>query len=78
MKKTTTLQSLKKQYDRLEENNDCDGAAQLLVDNFGTESAQQIIRDITARHEKLGYITNEDRTLRYETSNKYYKLLIKL
>jgi hypothetical protein len=70
-----TTKQLRAKYDELEDNNDHNEAAKLLVDQFGTEEERAIIEGITVRHNRRGYITDEDRTLRYKTSQKYFHLL---
>ena len=69
------METLLKKYKRYEANNDHNRAAMLLVKNFGTPEEIEIMDGIIARHKKLGYIENVDRELRYQTSQKYYKLL---
>lgn len=69
---------LLKKYLRNESDN-CHGEnAQLLVDNFGTQSEKDEITQINNRHEKLGHIVHEDYMRRYEISGKYYKTLVDL
>lgn len=69
------MNKLQKKYDQLENINDHTGAAMLLVNTFGTKEEQEIMKGIKARHMANGSITEEDYRLRFETSNKYYKLL---
>ena len=54
--------------------NDHNGAAQLLVNNFGTQEEQAIVKEITARTGQNGISPNDYR-LRYETVNKYFAKL---
>jgi len=69
------MEKLLKQYKRLEARNDHNEAAMLLVKNFGTQEEIEIIEGIIARYKKNGHLIHSDYLLRYETSNKYYKLL---
>lgn len=70
------MKKLFQQYKRLEANNDHDEAAMLLIKNFGTAEEKEIMEGIIKRHRKLGYIEDADRELRYQISQKYYKLLV--
>jgi len=70
--KTTNL--LRK-YNRLEDNNDHNEAAALLVNNFGTDDEKQTMKEIIARAEKQNGMTSEDIKLRYEISQKYYPII---
>lgn len=72
------METLQQKYDRLEDINDHTGAAMLLVNNFGTKEEQKIMKGIKARQLVNGHMTIEDDRLRFETSNKYYKLLSNL
>jgi len=74
----TTIKQLRAKYNELEANNDHNEAAKLLVDQFGTEDERDIIEGITVRHKRRGYISNEDRTLRHNVSQKYFRLMINL
>jgi len=69
------MNKLERRYDRLTDNNDHNEAAMLLIKTFGTQEEKEIMEGIIKRHERLGYIEDADRILRYEISNKYYKLL---
>jgi len=71
-----TTSALLKKYRRYESINSHNNAAKLLVDNFGTEEEKEIMKQIIERYNKIGYITNEDRELRYSISQKYYKLIV--
>ena len=72
------MEKLLKQYKKFEANNDHNEAAMLLVKNFGTQEEIDIIEGITVRTNRKGYIAHEDYQLRYETSQKYYKLLFQI
>lgn len=69
------MNKLLRKYNRLEDNNDHNGCASLLVDTFGTDEEKQTMKEIIARHEKLGFITSEDIDLRYKISQKYYPII---
>lgn len=67
---------LLKKYQRFEAINDHNSAAKLLVDNFGTAEAKNLMQQIIDRCNKLGHILPEDYKLRYEISQKYYKFIV--
>lgn len=69
------MEKLLKQYRHFEAMNDHNKAAMLLVKNFGTQEEIEIIEGIIARHNKNGHLIHSDYVLRFETSQKYFKLL---
>ena len=71
------MKNLLRQYNILENNNDHNKCALLLVKNFGTQEEVDMIMEIFSNHMKRGHILHEEVKKRYEISNKYYKLLHK-
>lgn len=74
MKPSTIL----KKYNQLEADNNHTDAALLLVQTFGKSEEIETIKAIAERQEANGFIDPADDKLRFETSNKYYRLLIKI
>lgn len=70
------MDKILKRYNALVERNYHTEAAALLVENFGTDEEKEIMKGIAERYSDEG-ISPEDYRLRFETSNKYYKLLIR-
>jgi len=66
------------QYKKLEDNNDHNEAALLLVKTFGTQDEVNAIERIKIMHERRGHILQEEIDKRRTISQKYYKLLHKL
>jgi len=69
------MNKLLKRYNRLENNNDHNDCALLLVKNFGTQDEIDTIKSIIIKHERRGHILQEEIDERYAVSQKYYKLL---
>lgn len=69
------LKKLLRTYRMRESINNHNGAALLLVENFGTQEEIDTIKAIQAKHKKQGFMEASDIDLRIETSQKYYKLL---
>jgi hypothetical protein len=68
-------QALLKKYNKLEDNNDHNEAAMLLIKAFGTQDEVDQLKSIMAAHRQNGYMLASDIDIRYNISQKYYKLL---
>ena len=62
-------------HNRLENNNNHNECALLLVKNFGTQEEIDIIESIIIIHKRRGHILQEEIDLRRTVSQKYYKHL---
>ena len=71
------MKNLLAKYNRLENNNDHNKCALLLVKNFGTQEEVDRIMEIFSNHTKRGHILYEEQQERFKISNKYYELLHK-
>ena len=65
----------RKDFEKLEADNQHDIAAKKLIDKFGTSDEKKEIDDINARHRKTGYISGPDFKRRTQISNKYFSRL---
>ena len=65
----------KRDFKKLESDNQHGEAAEKLVQKFGTREERNIIAVINIRHHKRGYITNSDFKERTRIVNKYYNKL---
>ena len=70
--------TLLNKYRRLENNNDHNEAALLLIKKFGTQEEVDRMERIKINHQRRGHILHEEVQERYQLSHKYYKLLINL
>jgi hypothetical protein len=71
------MNAILKEYNKLEDINDHNGAAKLLIMKFGTKDEMKIMNEIIDRHKAQGFMTPEDIKLRYKLSQKYYKIISK-
>jgi len=69
------LADVAKQFDELEDANEHGQAAQLLVQTFGNELEQKLIKAINDVHDARGSIKHEDQKIRDQITSKYYKVL---
>ena len=65
----------RKDFEKLEADNQHDIAAKKLIDKFGTSDEKKEINDINTRHRKTGYISGPDFKRRTQISNKYFSRL---
>lgn len=72
------MNSLLKEYRKLENKNSHNKAAILLAKNFGTEEEVDTLNQIAITHLKRGYILQEEIDIRRNISQKYYRLLHEL
>ena len=72
------MHKLLRTYNKLENNNDHNEAAMLLVRQFGTQEEAEKIANIMKEHERRGFILQEEIDVRRGISQKYYKLLHEL
>ncbi len=63
------------QYQENEAYNDHTENAVQLVNSFGTEDEKRQVSQIAYEHEKQGYLTYDQSSLRYELTQKYYRTL---
>ncbi len=69
------MNNILKRYRKLENSNNHNEAALLLVKNFGTKDEVEKLEKIKKDHEARGHILYEEQKLRYEIAQKYYTYL---
>ena len=69
------LAAVAKQFDELKDANEHGKAAQLLVQTFGNELEQKLIKTINDVHDARGSIKDEEQNIRDHITSKYYKVL---
>ena len=62
----------------MEDNNDHNGCAKLLVDSFGTSEEQDAITVIANDYSKRGFMEEHELIKRYEITKKYFRLLYEI
>ena len=65
----------RKDFEKLEADNQHDIAAKKLIDMFGTPDEKKEIDAINKRHKQTGYIQGPDYQKRYKMTNKYFSKL---
>lgn len=69
------MKKLLRKYNKLENNNDHNCCAMLLLKAFGTQKEIDAMNEIIYQHKKRGHILQEEIDERRNMTQKYYKLL---